>query len=67
MAEKSYVRFNLKQSSQKGGGIGYDLEVQLVKGDTKEELLDLGKAAMETALRLSKEKLGGDSENVNLQ
>ena len=49
---KRYVRYIKKQGVS--GGAGYELEVQIVKGDSQEDAITLGKSAMEASQEIIK-------------
>lgn len=55
--DKSYVRLVMKQSVSEKGGQGYELEVKIVKGDTPDEVHQLGIQAQEVATKLLKTRL----------
>ena len=56
--EKSYVRYVMKKSSAAQGGIGFELEVVLVEGTSKETILKLGREAISASGELMKTELG---------
>lgn len=49
MSEKSFVNITLKQSSAKGGGIGFEAQCQVVEGTSEAELGELRRKAQELA------------------
>jgi len=53
--DRSYVDYLIKKGVT--GGLGFELRVKLCKGDTKEELTELGEKALEVAGKLMQEKI----------
>ena len=53
MTDKTNVKFLIKKGVS--GGTGFELEIKLCKGDSKEDIEKLGKDAMEVANKLINE------------
>lgn len=53
--DKSYVDYLIKKGVS--GGAGFELRVKLCKGDSKDELIQLGKDAIEVAGKLMNESV----------
>lgn len=55
--DKSYVRVLLKSGVSKGGSTGFEVETKLCKGDSGEELKELGEKALKVTFDLYKHKV----------
>ena len=55
--EKSYVKYMIKKGVSQGSSVGFELDVCLVQGDSKEMLIQLGKDALAASKEIMEEKI----------